>query len=182
MVANDGIEEVVKREVERSSGRRRSVGELESLLTAQASAPPSAPMPPPPSLPGMPLAPLPPGSAMRVATPPPNVRRQVAEDDENPTNIAPIPAQVRGSIPSALTPSGGADPEEQTHWREVYALFIAKWKECNEPTEGLTYEKFTSTLQRHKEALVARTQCRAVRFQVMMSKEGKATLKASPVR
>ena len=63
----------------------------------------------------------------------------------------------------------------------MYEAFLAKKRECQEPTENLTYEKFVGTLQRHKEQLVTRTGCRTVRFQVYI-KDGKATLKAAPVR
>ncbi|MBL8602991.1 MAG: hypothetical protein JNK72_13790 [Myxococcales bacterium] len=47
---NDALDAVVGREVERAGGRRRSVGDLESLLSApeSAGAPASAPKPPPP--------------------------------------------------------------------------------------------------------------------------------------
>jgi hypothetical protein len=71
--------------------------------------------------------------------------------------------------------------DETAHWREVYESFLETRRRCNEPVENLTFEKFSVTLQRHKDALVSRTQCKGVRFTVY-EKEGKATLKASPVR
>ena len=76
--------------------------------------------------------------------------------------------------------AGGAD-DELAHWRDVYEQFVARKRECNEPTEALTYEKFAVTLQKHKEQLIAKTGARAVRFQVYI-KDGKATLKAAPVK
>jgi len=54
-------------------------------------------------------------------------------------------------------------------------------KQCGEPTSALSFEKFKGTLQRNKEALVARHACTRVKFTVYV-KEGKAALKASPVK
>lgn len=177
VVANDGIEALLKREVQRSSGRLRNVDELDSLLKspeavlgASSAAPPAAP-------------PLPPGAASvgapRPLPPPPNLRRPptaAVDEDEQPTNIGSMSAAFKSSAPPPLL-----SDEEAAHWREVYEAFLAKKRECQEPTENLTYEKFIGTLQRHKEQLVTRTGCRTVRFQVYI-KDGKATLKAAPVR
>jgi len=63
----------------------------------------------------------------------------------------------------------------------VYADFVAMKKKFGEPTEKLTYEKFRGTLQRNKDALVARHGCEKVSFRVY-EKQGKAALKASPVK
>jgi hypothetical protein len=181
VVANDGIDALLKREVQRSAGRLRNVNELDSLLKSSESVlGASAPAPPgPPKAPGVPLtgAPTPPPRPM---PPPPNLRRVQpvpVDDDEQPTSIAQVPFALKPSSPPPAT----APDDEQIHWREVYEDFLAKKRECNEPTESLTYEKFVGTLQKHKDQLIARTGCRTVRFQVYV-KEGKATLKASPVR
>ena len=53
--------------------------------------------------------------------------------------------------------------------------------QCGESTTPLTFEKFKGTLQRNKDALVARHNCNRVKFTVYV-KEGKAALKASPVK
>ncbi len=59
VVANDGIDALLKREVQRSAGRLRNVNELDSLLKApEAVLGNQAPMPPPPAMP--PMAPMPP--------------------------------------------------------------------------------------------------------------------------
>lgn len=201
VVANDGIDALLKREVQRSAGRLRNVNELDSLLKAPEPAaghqtpmpmppppamPPMAPMPPlgppmpPPGAPPMPpMAPMAPPMP-RPMPPPPNVRRAQPvqiDEDEQPTSIAQVPQALKLSpVPPAM-----GEGDEQTHWREVFEEFVARKKECNEPTESLTYEKFIGTLQKHKEQLITRTGCRTVRFQVYI-KDGKATLKASPVR
>ncbi len=193
VVANDGIDEVVKREVQRSAGRGvRNVNELESLLSG-APPEPKAPMSSPsftpsftptpaPFVPGPPVvspvgAPTGPG-ARPAPPPPPNVRRAQpvqVDEDEQPTQMG----SFQGARPAGVAPA--ATDEEGQHWREVYEQFLARKRECNEPIEGLTFEKFSTTLQKHKDQLITRTGCRAVRFQVYV-KEGKATLKATPVR
>ena len=89
--------------------------------------------------------------------------------------------QVFNKPPSQPPAAPALNDEEAQHWREVYEQFLARKRECNEPIESLTFEKFSNTLQKHKEQLVTKTGCRSVRFQVYV-KEGKATLKATPVR
>jgi hypothetical protein len=66
-------------------------------------------------------------------------------------------------------------------WRRVYEEFLALKKQCGEDTASLTFEKFKGTLQRNKDALVQRHSCTRVKFTVY-EKEGKAALKASPVK
>ena len=53
--------------------------------------------------------------------------------------------------------------------------------QLGEPVEKLTYEKFRGTLQRNKDALVARHGCSRVVFKVY-EKQGRAALKASPAK
>lgn len=104
------------------------------------------------------------------------------------------PPPVPGSAPSSalsdatmpLEPALNAarDPEgldELTEWQRVYEEFIALKRQCGEDTQALTFEKFKGTLQRNKDALVARHNCSRVKFTVYV-KEGKAALKASPVK
>ncbi len=198
VVANDSIDEVVKREVQRAGGRGvRNVNELESLLNAPAPEAPPAPTPAPtftpafnPAPPMPPMgAPMPPpvGAPMPppprpAPPPPPNVRRAQpvqVDEDEQPTNIGTFASVAKsGAQPIGTAP---AVDEEAQHWREVYEQFLAKKRECGESIENLTFEKFSTTLQKNKEQLVAKTGCRTVRFQVYI-KEAKATLKATPVR
>ena len=71
--------------------------------------------------------------------------------------------------------------DEMADWRKVYEEFLALKQQCGEPTANLTFEKFKGTLQRNKDALVARHNCTRVKFTVYV-KEGKAALKASPVK
>jgi hypothetical protein len=77
--------------------------------------------------------------------------------------------------------AAGGEMDEEEEWREVYKEFLAMKKKLGEPTDKLSYEKFRGTLQRNKDALVARHGCARVRFRVY-EKEGKTALKASPIK
>jgi hypothetical protein len=69
----------------------------------------------------------------------------------------------------------------EVEWRGVYEKFVSTKQECGEPTEGFTYEKFRKTLVKNRDALVARHGVSRVNF-VVHVKDGKAALKASPVK
>ena len=73
------------------------------------------------------------------------------------------------------------DEEEEAHFRHIFDDFIAKKRDCGESTVGLTRDKFLQKLRENKANLVAKHNCRTVRFSVYV-KDGKAALKASPVR
>ena len=68
-----------------------------------------------------------------------------------------------------------------TNSRQVFEEFVAKKKECGEPTQGFTFDKFVQTLRKNKEAIVSKHGARSVRFTVYI-KDGKAALKATPVK
>ena len=91
----------------------------------------------------------------------------------------PGPAAQSSSVISL--PAVGDEFDEVADWRRVYEEFLALKKQCGEDTSSLTFEKFKGTLQRNKDALVARHSCNRVKFTVYV-KEGKAALKASPVK
>jgi hypothetical protein len=74
-----------------------------------------------------------------------------------------------------------ADEEEEAHFRHIFDDFIAKKRDCGESTVGLTRDKFLQKLRENKAALVAKHNCRTVRFSVYI-KDGKAALKATPIR
>ena len=90
-----------------------------------------------------------------------------AEDD------VPVSAPVSGIGMSAA--------EELADWKKVYEEFVRVKRDCGEATDGLTFDKFKGTLERNKAALVARHACSFVKFSVYV-KDGKAALKASPVK
>lgn len=78
-------------------------------------------------------------------------------------------------------PTSDGVPSEEDEWRKTYDEFLAMKKQCGEPTAGLTFDKFKVTLQRNKDALVQRHGVNRVKFTVYV-KDGKAALKASPVK
>jgi len=100
--------------------------------------------------------PLAPQTPLRVATPPP---------------AAPPPAAAPQAMP---------EPDE-AGWQGVYQEFLKVREECGESLEGLTWERFRHKLRKNRDSLVQKYACRTVRFQVYV-KEGKAALKATPVR
>ena len=69
----------------------------------------------------------------------------------------------------------------EAEWREVYQKFVAAKKECGEPTDSLTYEKFEVTLRKNRDAIMQRHRVQRVKFSVYI-KEGRAALKANPIR
>lgn len=128
---------------------------------------------------------------------------QVTASDDNPeaTRVAVVPQELikatRQGIPTgfgerptakisteglpkvqSVAPS--ADPEDRHH-HEVFRDFVAAREKCGEPADGLTYERFKAKLLKNRDQLMSKYQCRTVRFQVYI-KEGKAALKATPVK
>jgi hypothetical protein len=85
------------------------------------------------------------------------------------------------SAPEPAPLNAGPPGDELTEWRAVYEEFRTVKQQCGEPVDTLTFEKFKATLQRNKDALVARHGCARVKFTVYV-KDGKAALKASPVK
>ncbi len=107
--------------------------------------------------------------------PPPPPRRPPPPAAAQPD----APQVAEASFAAALPMDDAFDEVED--WRKVYEEFVAVKRQCGEPTAPLTFEKFKGTLQRNKDALVARHNCNRVKFTVYV-KEGKAALKASPVK
>jgi hypothetical protein len=118
-----------------------------------------------------------------LGTPPPP-----APPPSGRTGTAPFGAVVESPPPAAaapLRPGAAAPPSsaggEEEHWQQVFREFMKARADCGEPSEGLTFDRFRVKLQKNKEGLVQKYACRTVRFQVYV-KEGKAALKATPVR
>jgi len=73
------------------------------------------------------------------------------------------------------------DPEDMAHFKETYEHFVDMRKQCGEATNDLVFERFLVKLRKNREGLMSKYQCKTVRFQVY-EKDGKAALKATPVR
>ncbi len=98
----------------------------------------------------------------------------------------PPPRRALPKLPGAAAepaPEADLDPAaiKLAEWRKVHEDFVALKRECGEDVEGFTYEKFETTLRKNEEALVKRHGASRVKFSVYV-KEGKAALKASPIR
>lgn len=98
------------------------------------------------------------------------MRRQAGQKPQQGPGSGHAPAQVLNE-----------PVDEETEWQRVYEEFIQLKNQLSEPTEKVTYEKFRGTLQRNKDALVARHGCSRVAFKVY-EKQGRAALKASPMK
>ena len=89
-----------------------------------------------------------------------------------------------GAVPAELMAQATGETraaEEGTEWLSVYEDFLRTKKQCGELTDGLTFDKFASTLKKNRDALMQRHGCKRVKFSVYV-KEGRASLKATPVR
>jgi len=98
------------------------------------------------------------------------------EDEDDRTEIAGVPEELLMASPEDEIPA-----DEGTYFRQIFDKFVETKKQCGERTDNLQLERFSQTLRRNRDALVERYGCKAVRFQVYV-KEGKAALKATPVR
>ncbi|MBX3129604.1 MAG: hypothetical protein KF718_23005 [Polyangiaceae bacterium] len=87
------------------------------------------------------------------------------------------PPPPRRPGPSAADGLGADDAE----WRRVFDEFVATKQQCGENIDGFTFEKFEVTLKKNRDALVQRHGAARVKFSVYV-KDGKAALKASPIK
>ena len=100
----------------------------------------------------------------------------MTDDDDDATMVGHVPAEVM-----AQATGENRIVDDNAEWLGVYEDFIRTKKQCGEPTDGLTFEKFQHTLKKNRDALIARHHCKRVRFSVYV-KEGRASLKATPVK
>jgi hypothetical protein len=118
------------------------------------------------------VAPAPPNELEHTTeTPPP----AMFESHEPAAQIAEAPEPEMPAPP----PEPEADPDEQ-HWHETYERYVALKEELGEPGRP-SYEKFAAKLAKNRADLLAKHNCRAVRFSVY-EKDGKASIKAAAVR
>jgi hypothetical protein len=134
--------------------------EAEPAATASASTPKAAPAAPP-SAPKLPPVPAP-----------------------SAPKLPPVPAPPAAAPAPALT-SVGATPgdgfDEQAHWHETYDQYIATRRQCGEPVDNLSFDKFSVTLKKTRDQVIEKQGAKSVRFAVHV-KDGKAALKAQPVK
>jgi hypothetical protein len=89
--------------------------------------------------------------------------------------------QVKHVPQSLIEASAPAVQGEETHFREVFDQFVATQKQCGAPVSGLTFDKFVRKLHAARDQVMKRHNASQVRFTVYV-KEGRAALKASPVK
>jgi hypothetical protein len=126
-----------------------------------------APDGPPPMAPVMPQLSVPQAPAAIIP--------KKKDDEEEATMVAAVPQEV---LARAI---GEAQNPDELEWPNVYEDFLRVKKQCNEPTEGLTFDKFRQTLRKNRDALVQRHNCKRVKFTVYV-KDGRASLKATPIK
>jgi hypothetical protein len=73
-----------------------------------------------------------------------------------------------------------SDPDE-LHWRETYDRFRELKLQLGEPADRLSFERFAAKLKKNRADLVAKHNCKGVRFSVY-EKDGRAAIKASAIR
>ncbi len=132
---------------------------------------------PPPDLssPPKPEAPRPP-----APRPEPPVTAETQKD--MPHAAGPKPPLPAPRPPAAKPmPPSKKEQDPETRYARIYKEFFDTKTTCGESTEGLTYERFRATLKKQEEAIFERTKCSSVDFRVYV-KEGKAALKATPVK
>jgi hypothetical protein len=147
--------------------------------SAVVSVPLSAPSAPsaPRSGGGRPL-PSPPGSAPRRLPRPPGAAGATPATPAAPAAVA---AQLDATMPEGGISEWGSGAPDESEWQDVFQDFVATKRQCGEPVEGFTYEKFAERLRKNRDTLVQRHGAKRVKFGVYV-KDGKAALKANPIK
>jgi hypothetical protein len=141
-----------------------------------AAPPPAAP---PPVAPGTHSATVAasPAAAAKLATAPFPANAGLPKPQEETTMVG----KPSADLISAASGEHAAVQDPAAEWQAVYEEFIRTKRDCGEPTDGLTFDKFQQTLKKNRDALMQRHGCKRVKFSVYV-KEGRASLKATPVR
>jgi hypothetical protein len=115
--------------------------------------------------------------AKRSSETPAGSQQIALDEDDEDTRVAGRnnPATAVGGVLS------GNDDDDGAQYRAIFDQFVALKERCGESVENLTYDRFLSKLRSNRDALIAKHGCKSVKFQVYV-KDGKAALKASPVR
>jgi hypothetical protein len=154
--------------------------------SAPGSAPKPFPAPPPASrpgiIPGTKSTPFATPAVPRVPPPAPlpgvvpSLAAMADDDDDDATMVGAVPAEVM-----AQATGENRIVDDNADWLGVYEDFVRTKKQCGEPTDGLTFEKFSHTLKKNRDSLIQKHGCKRVKFSVYV-KEGRASLKATPVK
>ena len=150
---------------EETTGPHRGV----DSLGASGLAPPATPTP-------VPLA----GRASAQLTAAAAVLAAQAARAAHPRTTQPLGVDGPSTPAPVRTPSP-ADDDPDASWRGVHQEFLRVRAVQGEAVDGVTWDRFRDKLRKNRDLLVQKYACRTVRFQVYV-KEGKAALRATPVR
>ena len=93
----------------------------------------------------------------------------------------PAPPEANVTMQDFSMPALEEQDPDETHWRETYDKFKELRARLGEPADRITFEKFAAKLRKNRADLIARHNCKGVRFSVY-EKDGKASIKASAIR
>jgi hypothetical protein len=105
---------------------------------------------------------------------------KLRERDEELRAQADGEPQSSDTLQDFMPPAQDSDPDEP-HWRETYDRFCELKEQLGEPADRISFERFAAKLKKNRAELVAKHNCKGVRFSVY-EKEGKAAIKASAIR
>ncbi len=115
-------------------------------------------------------------AALNDLPPPPPIRPAQAPEPAPAPEHLPATEVSDASILS-LDPEPVVNPQT-AHFTQVYGEFISTRRQCGE-SDKLAFDKFSARLEKSRLAVMQKTGCADVRFQVYV-KNGKAALKATP--
>ncbi len=93
----------------------------------------------------------------------------------------PAPAPPEAAAQDFASPEAEESDPDESHWRETYEQFCELKVQLGEPADRITFEKFAAKLRKNRTELVAKHNCKGVRFSVY-ERDGKAAIKASAIR
>lgn len=101
--------------------------------------------------------------------------------NQDMTVVATVDPKLLSQTVSEHGEADGLDEADITHFRNVYEQFLELRRQCGEQTKDIAFERFLGKLKKNRAKLIDKYNCKTVRFQVY-EKDGKAALKATPVR
>jgi hypothetical protein len=91
------------------------------------------------------------------------------------------PAASAATLQDFAMPTADERDPDEAHWRETFDHFKELKERLGEPSDRISFEKFAAKLRKNRTDLLAKHNCKGVRFSVY-EKEGKAAIKASAIR
>jgi hypothetical protein len=82
---------------------------------------------------------------------------------------------------AAVKPEQSLDDKRREHYERTFEAYVQLRRQLGEPTEGLSKEKFFANLENNRQRMIEKLGCKEVRFAVV-EKEGKASIKGSPIK